>query len=70
MAPHFLRARKGEPGGPEMTFTGARTWDSVARENTIGLGGCSGVWAQNGCGRQKFLLIEMDAEMETKMGTQ
>src|SRR6266480_6238078 len=32
MAPHFSRARKGEPGGPEMRFAGAPTWDWSGRQ--------------------------------------
>ena len=32
MATRFSRARKGEPGGPEMRFAGAPTWDWSGRQ--------------------------------------
>ena|SRR5205814_4610869 len=53
MATHFSRARKGEPGGPEMRFAGAPSWDSAAREKTIAFDVALLSTVQNRCGRQK-----------------
>jgi hypothetical protein len=53
MATYFSRARKGEPGGAEMTFAGAPSWASAARENTIGFDGALLSAVQNRSGRQK-----------------